>query len=593
MSRIRDIELPDEVIEVFRDMVLAANDSEIMAHAKVDKGLVQGMRLVKSNAPKLRERFAERVCVKKATMPTETVQFLSRVNPISIFGDLSEDTIRNNIDPLCSVLGRGEVLASLLLGAENYQKIAVEVIEGDLVLNEVPVKQAKTFASGVWCNYAPFLDLLHRFTNEGESGFDATGENSVVKKATVNDSQVKAQNEKIRNLEAQLKDLRIDIKKHKKEAVRADELAPKLARSERQCEELKQNIKDLEGRLLDSSSKYVSLETEIASKVDEEVHSKLHNWIAGPVSVGNEVARGLNGIADTARSLIDHQQQRDRNSGNRKELRDRIEELTGLRDQMQDLSVESINPLPQLAAIAEELDREICRIESALGSKQKDSIFVRGFMERIGQAETPEDIFKLKKLLGQLTQNAIVTHTEARTLFECCDRRISLAYDKYTPEVTEKLVPIDPFYRLKRSIAKNNELIWLLDGHNILFSLPDVFGTFGADGKPTDTSRRALEQVLIDLVKDSSNVQVQLVFDSSDHSEYYPADNVKVVYSGGEGDHRADREICSHLEYCCYISPDTPTMLTSDDRDLRDNAERLGADLMWMDEFFALARSVI
>lgn len=66
---------------------------------------------------------------------------------------------------------------------------------------------------------------------------------------------------------------------------------------------------------------------------------------------------------------------------------------------------------------------------------------------------------------------------------------------------------------------------------------------------------------------------------------------MNVVYSGGEGDHRADDAICSVLEYQCYQSNDVPFLLTTDDHDLRLRAERLGSYLMNINEFFALARA--
>lgn len=58
----------------------------------------------------------------------------------------------------------------------------------------------------------------------------------------------------------------------------------------------------------------------------------------------------------------------------------------------------------------------------------------------------------------------------------------------------------------------------------------------------------------------------------------------------GEGDHRADDAICTVLEYQCQQLNGAPFLLTTDDRGLGSQAERLGASIMSINEFYALVR---
>ena len=272
-------------------------------------------------------------------------------------------------------------------------------------------------------------------------------------------------------------------------------------------------------------------------------------------------------------------------------LSDRLRELSDVRLQLTTLSRESLNPLPELSSLAEDIDRETAHLRDRLGRNTEASEFCENFMAKIGQASSPDDVTQYKRILESLKDAGVLERSDARRLFEYCDSRMDLAYDKYVPDVKDAEPVMNPFRRLKESIIHNREMIWFLDGHNILFGLPELFGTLDAAGKPTEESRYKLSESLVSLVAAADRCQVRLYYDGPEHSEYSPSGSVKVIYSGGEGAHRADDAICSDMEWLCEKASNIPFFITTDDRDLRSQASSLTANPLYVEDLYILLRN--
>ena len=68
-----------------------------------------------------------------------------------------------------------------------------------------------------------------------------------------------------------------------------------------------------------------------------------------------------------------------------------------------------------------------------------------------------------------------------------------------------------------------------------------------------------------------------LVFDGPTRQDTRAAPNVRVTYSGGQGEHRADGVLLDNIRFFISASPETPILLVSNDQDLCAHARRLGA----------------
>jgi len=596
MTKLRDVELPEEIFAVFRQIVRDASDEEILAHVQCrDKSLAKGLRPTPENASKIRERLAKRLEVKK-TISKEEARFLAFSNPLRIIDDLSEDVVRAHLSPLCSVLGREQVLSALLIGERSWcHDLANEVLSGEFTLKSLPVDDAKSFAVNTFVSYAPFQAALAQFVKGGDTESDDSddeSENDSPPNPAVDEAKQSKAEEECARLKEKLAQVKKDLKAYKKDAVRAQELDKKLERSEKKRSERKKEAEGLKSELADCQKELELLRAAISTQVDEELDSSLHSWLRSPRELQQEVARKAGEeLLERAGHLVEKQEEVDRSAGNRRELSDRLRAINDARLQFITLSRESLNPLPDLAGMIEELDKEAGRLRQLLDRTLDESAFVQNFMAKIGQASSPDAVMEYKGLLERLKEAGVLERGDARRLFEYCDSRMDLAYDKYVPDVKDAAPVMDPFRRLKESIANNREMIWFLDGHNILFGLPELFGTLDAAGKPTEESRYKLSEALVALSKDADNCLIRLYYDGPEHSEYSPAGNVKVIYSGGEGDHRADRVICSDMEYLCSKASSVPFFITTDDRGLRAQATHLSANPLYVEDLYILLRN--
>jgi len=81
---------------------------------------------------------------------------------------------------------------------------------------------------------------------------------------------------------------------------------------------------------------------------------------------------------------------------------------------------------------------------------------------------------------------------------------------------------------------------------------------------------------------------VNIFFDGPVYSQEHAATNVKITYSGGEGEHRADNAILELAEYMHSHLPDLIRVLVTDDRDLAKQAKKYKTASMRLAEFAAI-----
>ncbi|MBC8205838.1 MAG: hypothetical protein H8E68_01650, partial [Kiritimatiellaeota bacterium] len=554
MTKFHDIELSDEIVEVFQQFILDASDEDILNYAQYgNKALLKGFQPKKENVGRIKERFVKRLGAGKK-ITKDDAGFLMRHNPYSFFDGLEEKTIITNLDALCSSLGKAKMEAVLLLSDRSeITALAGRMISGEHEIKEISDQEAKKFASRTFHAYLPFICELREtfdpgYAEESDAEEESAEEPDSAKGAGTS-PKLKAECARLRE---QLTQIKKDLRGYKKDALRAGDLDIKLQRTEKKLSERKTEVAGLKEKLAEVSKELELLQSAISTQVDEELASSLHSWLQTPKELQNEVDRASGGdLVEKAAGLVEKQQEMDRHSGNRNVLSRRMHEANEVRAQLAVLSRESLNPLPALGEMISDLDREIAHLRDQLNKGGDVSAFAQNFMAKIGQAESPNAVVGYKRILESIKAAGVLEREDARVLFEYCDKRMDLAYDKYVPDIKDPTPVRDPFRSLKESIYKNQELIWFLDGHNILFGLEDLFGTFGADGKPAEAARHRLSEALIALVANANQCQVRLYFDGPDHSEYSPASNMKVIYSGGTGEHRADDAICADMEYLC------------------------------------------
>ncbi len=90
-----------------------------------------------------------------------------------------------------------------------------------------------------------------------------------------------------------------------------------------------------------------------------------------------------------------------------------------------------------------------------------------------------------------------------------------------------------------------------LDGYKVILTLPDIFGVLDPDNSPGEVVRSMFTDQLQRIGSRSPACEISVYFDSPVAGARTISSHVKVNFSGGTGDHRADRAIIADLEHLC------------------------------------------
>jgi len=132
--------------------------------------------------------------------------------------------------------------------------------------------------------------------------------------------------------------------------------------------------------------------------------------------------------------------------------------------------------------------------------------------------------------------------------------------------------------------------LWLVDGYNTLCGLASRYNRPTGNPVIDSKERRRFATDIARMFEHRPAVRVSIVFDAPTHSEVAVSPNVRIIYSGGTGEHRADKVLVDALRfYHGEEGPQPPCVLVSDDAKLRDAASRLGATLLTAKQFGQLS----
>ena len=116
----------------------------------------------------------------------------------------------------------------------------------------------------------------------------------------------------------------------------------------------------------------------------------------------------------------------------------------------------------------------------------------------------------------------------------------------------------------------------LIDGHNALFGMPSRYQPPRGTRRTEAEKRELLVADVQNLFAPLPGATVRIVFDGAQPQETRVSPMVSVLYSGGQGRHRADKALIDQIRFLAG-SLKMEVLLVSDDLDLRTAGARLGA----------------
>jgi hypothetical protein len=389
------------------------------------------------------------------------------------------------------------------------------------------------------------------------------------------------------HLNDQLRDLRVQLRTLKDSdarAVRLQKLADALT-AERDDLEARMDAETAEKRLAirqrgemesELARERTQREERLRAALDSRLAGEFAGWIAHARVVETEAAADDAGPRDAmaqAEHALRRQAAADRHSGNRAILLARLESLAAARARVRDALAHALVQTPELPAAARALDDEIQRVRAILQIEESISPLEETLAARLHAADG-NTLYAIRALTERLTAFSVLDPPALRRLDTAINRRQAALLSR--GEMPEGKAP-EPVLTLRRALTGRGKAMLLIDGHNLLFALQGRYMPSSGAAVPDREKRARMIADLVRVVGPHPSCRVWIVFDGPVSSEETPATNVRVSYSGGVGEHRADAVLLDNIRFLRGVDAEIPVILASNDNALCGQARRIGA----------------
>ncbi len=329
-----------------------------------------------------------------------------------------------------------------------------------------------------------------------------------------------------------------------------------------------------------------TLHTRIEQGVQKNLNDTLRQWLV-PVRQLNAalVDAQHSDLPSRAAELLERQRAVDLQYGNRTAMNGQIEQRRQLLAQIQHARREALNPLPELRHIAAQLVREIADLTQRLGlPTDASSPVVTALLATTNEAQTLDELAQMRQFIQQATGFNLLQKEDLEGLYGALNETANRLYDqaKITPEVSGEPAPSRFF--LRRAVVQGEAFTLFIDGHNLLFELAEIFSPYFLDGIPKAKAREVLGQRVTRIFA-QSGAEVILYFDGEEPTQSSLSAQVRVLFSGGTGAHRADTAILQHLLVLQQAGYAAPLCLVTRDTDFARQAKAMGVIILHPEEF--------
>jgi hypothetical protein len=216
---------------------------------------------------------------------------------------------------------------------------------------------------------------------------------------------------------------------------------------------------------------------------------------------------------------------------------------------------------------------EIARVQKVLGMHRPSENWLQTLLARINGCSDWDQLGGSSDLVERLTDEGLVSQHDAIKLHD----RIHAGFSRLQAADPNRIdTRSDNGWSLRGVLHRNEKTHLILDGHNIVFLLKEVFEQDYELDHPGQKARNRLQGMIVKLAESRPNLSVTICYDGPTANTYELSPNVQAIFSGGEGTDRADQRIEDYLLKPGQ-DPDCKTFVVTDDRPLRGRAMRLGA----------------
>jgi hypothetical protein len=320
----------------------------------------------------------------------------------------------------------------------------------------------------------------------------------------------------------------------------------------------------------------------LTAALDLALAKEFFGWL-GTARALEAQAQAVDPYADVlkqAEAALAHQAEFDRHTGNRMTLETRLTDLEQMHSRIIQTLKHAIRQSPELKRIEATLSSEIEKLREVLYSAEAASPIENMLIERIHA--TPDNALPALRPLPDLLTSAGLLQSDSRGRVMKAFRKRFAALEAMgvaMPE-EEKDARKPSVNLLGRALAGQKPLMLLVDGHNALFGLPTRYNPQRGSAASEGEKRNKLVADIVRVTAPNPAVRVWVVFDGPQRTDTQASANVRVTYSGGEGEHRADAVLLDNIKFFRAADPNMAVLLVSNDSDLCKDAARQGAQIV-------------
>jgi hypothetical protein len=330
-----------------------------------------------------------------------------------------------------------------------------------------------------------------------------------------------------------------------------------------------------------------NLDDAVARGVEEKTSATVRKWLERPRAVETALVEAESKSGDLlarAEAALNAQAQWDRHAGNRLELERKLLSLEAAHQRLIAALQTALKPVPELRPLAQDLESEIARLRAVLADAAPPDTLHSQLLLIINRAVSWDELRGCSRLIDQLAEYGLLDLRSRRDAYNGLHRKFSLLAESARPKEADA----DNGWSLRDALFRNRSTLLLLDGHNLLFGLPDIYGAYYEEGCPRRKARERLISNTGTLARNRDKLQVRVCFDGPEANVLKTGRNVEVHYSGGNGTHRAEELIVSNLQFKDLQSLDQKVYVVTDDRELRRRILQTGASFVPNDVFAVL-----
>ena len=577
------------VITFWKESIKTADLAPLQDFAKNHKHLNAGFRLGKVNPTILVTRVVAMLDQMKELSPDLCALLRDATLSRPLIFVLSEELIQLALPQLADAYGRLDFFAGLLLDErESIRRIGHVGVQS---WDGIPAEDSeqKKAVQDLQKLLPRFLTLIQPLLHGGGS-FENSISAALAKQPHKRDEKTE---KLIKNLRAKRTEFNRLQRKFSEGTRDLENLKVVSEAHRRALESATKNLEAMTQQYGDLNSKF---ESHVQNAIARELDNKLVPWLKQAQHLELAVSKSSGGLQEEVRALLSRQAAIDKRFGLRSQLAQESAACQALALQIKEAMAESIEPLPELHTVAKKLASRISEIEKTLKASAalttEQAIAPALFVERVSAASTLDELASVRKgwmyleeigLLGDRGLSAGYALLRAKASQLYLKARLS---NEMRPN--QSLLAGVPLYGLQRQLADGKSCVLIVDGHNVLHKLNDLFGDSFEHGIPGAKAQKALIAKVATICDVHPNLNVKLWFDSPVAHDETIQGNFMVHYSGGTGANRADEQIVAYLNFLNTQSPQPFKALVTEDRDEAAKAQGCGALILSPLEFEVL-----